>query len=169
MIVKWSSSKISKNLNYFNMKNVLTRFNISEKLFLGIIGINILPLYYILSTSNFEEVNKPWFFVTNGLVFGVLWLVFSILFLKLLSHSKIIKFSNILVQLGFVYTAGLSGFLALKSSLIFAFFSFVASYFVLRIFNSTIETTKKPTVVFILMLLWLMLCCISSVYMVFNN
>jgi hypothetical protein len=151
------------------MKNVLARLNISEKLFLGIVGINILPFYYLFSSSNFEEVNKPWFFVSNGLLFGILWLVFSILFLKLLSHSKIMKFSNILVQLGFVYAAGLSGFLALKSSLIFAFFSLVTTYFVLRIFNSTIKPDKKPTIVFVLMILWLILCCISSVYMVFNN
>jgi hypothetical protein len=151
------------------MKTFLTRLNILEKLVLGIVGINILPFYYLLTTSNFEQVNKPWFFVSHGIVFGIFWLVFSILFLKLLSHSKIIKFTNILVQLGFIYSAGLSGFLALKSSLIFAFFSFVTTYFVLRIFNSTISTTKKPTIVFILMILWLILCCISSVYIVFNN
>ena len=143
---------------------------------IGLILIQILPVLNMVFSNRYELITKPWFFPDKWL-YLVCWLAFSWGFIRMVKNTvhenddDKQEVMRVFYLMWGVYLAGSLVFLGFGLGFIYIFMSLAMSVLFVRGYNLLVRINLQknlPQLYHIFMLLWLILCNIAGLYMLFN-
>ncbi len=141
----------------------------------GLSIVQLLPVLNIALSTRYEAINKPWFFPDKWL-YLICWIMFSWGFLQLVKEitTNFDPNDNEIMRIFYlmwgVYLLGSLGFLGFGLGFVYIFMSLGMTILFLRGYNMFMKTKdfSSLTIVHASLILWLILCNIAGLYMLFN-